>query len=105
MNKRGMEFLTQYIIAWVLVGFIVVSLILLVGSKRATVECIDGTFAVSKRECPQCVTNEHCGPDKQCTENKFCIAKKCKMDGDCDGRLSQCIYNQCMPSNADVPIG
>jgi hypothetical protein len=100
---KAMTFLTQYILIWSIIGVITITTMLIVGAKQPTYECIDGSFVVSKKECPQCTNTSHCPTDHTCDEN-MCIAKPCRFQSDCDNKFSQCIYQKCTPNNAEKAI-
>lgn len=99
-NKKATQFMTRYIIIWTCIGFIAVTAILFFDARKASIQCIDGTYATDKSLCPQCSNDSQCGADKTCQENS-CYPKACISDNDCSAKAT-CIFEKCTLSNGKV---
>jgi hypothetical protein len=102
-SKKALKFMERYIIIWVCIAIIAISVIFISGLKRANITCVDGTKATQKALCPQCTIDSHCGPDKSCdNETTTCHAKRCNVDEDCDTPSSACIFEKCTKSTGKI---
>jgi hypothetical protein len=99
MKRKGASNLIQYVAGWVLITVVIIVGIFYFDFEQKSVLCVDGSYAKSKQQCPQCTETAHCGNDKVCGRANTCIAKPCMTDDDCDTITSQCVYDRCMSSN------
>lgn len=85
----------MYITFWILITITAVVFVIANGFVASRYECSDGSVVTDAAECPQCFTDDECGPDLQC-ERQMCVAKDCLADADCSDPANACIYNRCM---------